>query len=199
MNVREYLPKGKYLVLVLLSILLVTPFLAYAQGVPPIGVTKSNRNPLQIAILHWYDANLAASFPTGNTPGPIAFDGANMWVANNHDNNVYKIRASDGALLGTFGVSITSPQGLAFDGANIWVSNGSSNANGIVTKLRASDGTVQGTFTSIAGAYGVAFDGSNIWVTNDDPNNPLVNKLRASDGTMLGSFPVGLSPPRSDL
>jgi DNA-binding beta-propeller fold protein YncE len=37
----------------------------------------------------------------------------------------------------------THPESVAFDGANIWVSNyGSNNA----TKLRASDGTVLGTF-----------------------------------------------------
>ena len=34
--------------------------------------------------------------------------------------------------------------GVAFDGANIWVANGGSNT---VTKLRASDGALQGTFS----------------------------------------------------
>jgi hypothetical protein len=35
---------------------------------------------------------------------------------------VSKLRASDGALLGTFAVG-TNPSALAFDGANIWVAN----------------------------------------------------------------------------
>jgi hypothetical protein len=35
---------------------------------------------------------------------------------------VSKLRASDGALLGTFAVGNT-PFGVAFDGANIWVAN----------------------------------------------------------------------------
>jgi DNA-binding beta-propeller fold protein YncE len=35
-----------------------------------------------------------------------------------------------------------------------------------VTKLRASDGKVLGTFSVGRGPEGVAFDGANIWVAN---------------------------------
>jgi len=33
-----------------------------------------------------------------------AFDGANVWVVNDNSNKVTKLRASDGAVLGTFAV-----------------------------------------------------------------------------------------------
>jgi len=49
-----------------------------------------------------------------------------------------------------------------------------------VTKLRASDGVVQGSFAVGSYPNGVAFDGANIWVSNG--NNGTVTKLRASDG-----------------
>ena len=62
-------------------------------------------------------------------------------MANASSNNVTKLRANDGAALGTFTVG-TNPQGVASDGANIWVANLASNN---VTKLRASDGAVLGT------------------------------------------------------
>ncbi len=39
--------------------------------------------------------------------------------------DVTKLRASDGANLGTFPVG-TRPLGVAFDGANIWVANSGS-------------------------------------------------------------------------
>ena len=52
----------------------------------------------------------------------MAFDGANIWVANTVDGTVTELRASDGATLGTFKVGI-GPTGVAFDGANIWVAN----------------------------------------------------------------------------
>jgi DNA-binding beta-propeller fold protein YncE len=73
------------------------------------------------------------SFPAGNDPQFLAFDGANIWVTNSGDDTVTKLRASDGTNLGTFPVG-TGPLGIIFDGANIWVANYSS-AN--VTKLRA--------------------------------------------------------------
>jgi len=67
----------------------------------------------------------------GNRPYDVAFDGANIWVANFNSNNVTKLRARDGSTLGTFGAG-SAPQGVAFDGANIWVTNAFSNT---VSKL----------------------------------------------------------------
>ncbi len=52
---------------------------------------------------------------------------------------------------------------MAFDGANIWTANF---GDGTVTKLRANDGEVLGTFKAGAAPYGVTFDGANIWVSN---------------------------------
>ena len=81
--------------------------------------------------------------------------------------------------------------GVAFDGANIWVSNLAGNN---VTKLRASDGTVAGTFSVGTSPTGLAFDGANIWVANVEGNT--VTKLRASDGAVLATFPVPKQPER---
>jgi hypothetical protein len=44
------------------------------------GVVSSAQNPLQIALLHWYDANLTAQFPN---PYGVANEGASIWVADN--------------------------------------------------------------------------------------------------------------------
>ena len=151
------------------------------QGPPGAGL-----NPLQIATLRWYECSQnGQAFAVGNGPQGVAFDGANIWVANYGSNNVTKLRASDGATLGTFSVG-TSPNGIAFDGANIWVTNYGSNN---VSKLRASDGFTLGTYSVGTGPASVAFDGANIWVAN--PNSSNVTKLRASDGTSLGTFNVG--------
>ena len=72
------------------------------------------------------------------------------------------------------------PVGIAFDGANIWTAN---RGSGTVTKLRASDGQLLGTFNAPIEPYGIAFDGENIWVSGN-----YVNVLRASDGVSLGLF-----------
>ena len=66
--------------------------------------------------------DLIQDFPVGNSPGGITFDGTNIWCANEEDDTVTKLRASDGTLQGTFPVG-RSPRFLAFDGANIWVTN----------------------------------------------------------------------------
>ena len=62
------------------------------------GVTVSNRNPLQIALLHWYDANLTTAFHVSHAPLGLAFDGASIWVTNAFANAVTKLRANLGEL-----------------------------------------------------------------------------------------------------
>jgi len=152
------------------------------QGIPGLGF-----NPLQVALLRWYEANQTGNqFSVGTKPSGVAFDGANIWVANWRSSNVTELLASDGTTLGTYPVG-SGPAGVAFDGASIWVVN---NGSGNVTKLRASDGTTLGTYPVGSWPYAVAFDGANIWVTNGDN----VTKLRASDGTTLGTYPVGSGP-----
>ena len=61
-----------------------------------------------------------------------------------------------------------------------------------VTKLRAGDGTVLGTFSVGTQPEGLAFGGANTWVTNFGGNS--VTKLASSDGTPLGTFSVGQKP-----
>jgi hypothetical protein len=116
---------------------------------------------LKVALLKWYPANLTTSFKVGQNPYGIAFDGANMWVTNNGDNTVRKLRANDGATLGTFSVGV-QPMGVALDGANIWVANSFDNT---ATKLRASDrATSEWAGIDVSaknrGAVGPAFSGS---------------------------------------
>ena len=97
-----------------------TGFVGDGSGLTNIQSSQiAGPNPLQIALLRWYEASQnGASFAVGSAPFGVAFDGANIWVANSGGNNVTKLPASDGANLGTFAVG-DSPQGVAFDGANI--------------------------------------------------------------------------------
>src|SRR5258708_18908625 len=60
---------------------LVSPISA-PQALPLVGVTSSTKNPLQIAILYWYNANLTTTFGVGTEPFAVAFDGFSMWVTN---------------------------------------------------------------------------------------------------------------------
>src|SRR5712671_7240804 len=79
-------------ILLLLGLLGIVPFLTRSHGqsagetpapaqIRPIGVVTSTKNPLQIALLHWYNANTTTQFTAGSAPYGVAFDGANIWVA----------------------------------------------------------------------------------------------------------------------
>jgi outer membrane protein assembly factor BamB len=132
----------------------------------------ANRGLDTLTKLRASDGGLVQRVPLGRQTQPqaLAFDGANIWAAGAFG-SVFKLRASDGAVLGTFSIG-GSPQGIAFDGANIWVTKSTSNS---VAKLRASDGAVLGTFAVGSSPIGIAFDGANIWVANQSSNS--VSKL----------------------
>jgi hypothetical protein len=159
---------------------------ALAQG----GVTNSTKNPQQIAILHWYDANLTTNL-SGLQPNGVLFDGANLWVTSyrNASGTLVKLRASDGAVLGTFALSFhsvgVSRIRMAYDGANIWLASSDT-----VLKVRASDGAILASIATPASPGYMVFDGANIWVTGGGAINNL-RKFRASDGALLGTFTIG--------
>src|SRR5438045_16570 len=62
------------------------------------------------------------SFPVEPNPEGLAFDGENIWATSVGSNNVTKLRASDGALLGIFPAGGPNTY-IVFDGSNIWVTN----------------------------------------------------------------------------
>ena len=51
----------------------------------------------QLGTLGWY----SSIYATGNSPRGTVFDGANIWTANSGSNNVSKLNAATGALIGT--------------------------------------------------------------------------------------------------
>src|SRR5450631_376212 len=85
-------------------------------GVPQGPGGAGGPNPAQLAILRWYPTNrVGSSYAVGNLPVGIAFDGANLWVANEGASTVTKLRASDGSLVGTYPVG-QKPVAIAYDG-----------------------------------------------------------------------------------
>jgi DNA-binding beta-propeller fold protein YncE len=105
------------------------------------------------------------TFNVGTNPRGIAFDGANMWVANSGQLSVTKLRASDGAFLGSFAEcnNCGNPLQIAFDGAQMWVTT----STGHLKRYRVSDGREVGNhFIPSGNLRGIAFDGANIWVAH---------------------------------
>jgi hypothetical protein len=122
-------------------------------------------------------------FPGGN-PAGLASDGHNVWVADQSGLVIVR-RNSDGGVVRSVSIG-GEPWALAFDGSNMWVSN---IGNNTVTKIRAHDFAVLGTFPTQSGPFSITFDGANIWVGNLYSHS--VTELRACDGTHLGTFATG--------
>ncbi len=145
--------------------------------------------PESVAILRWYPINQTpAEFSVGQQPAGAAFDGANMWIANSQSGNVTKLRAGDGAAMGTFVVG-GAPSWMIFDGANMWVNNGSS-----LVKLRAGDGQPLGAFNVGPAPQQMAFDGVSIWVVLFGFPQGTLAKVRPRDGAVLGIVPLSFPP-----
>ena len=110
-----------------------------------------------------------------DTPGAMAFDGTNMWVAyeNSSSGHISKV-APNGTVTTTGGLDISNAIGLfaqddhasiAFDGTNMWV--GAANSNFAAYKLDkvSPTGTVS-SYTANADISGLAYDGTKIWAGN---------------------------------
>jgi outer membrane lipoprotein-sorting protein len=131
----------------------------------------SNSISNNVTKLRASDGTLLGTYSVGLSPHGIAFDGENIWVVNTSSNNVMKLRKADGFILGTYPVS-NSPWEIAFDGDNMLVTTGA----GQVVKLRAYDGTNQGTIDLGPGSSSfnpLLFDGSSFWIGLTGANKAL--------------------------
>jgi DNA-binding beta-propeller fold protein YncE len=110
----------------------------------------------------------------------IEFDGTHIWLTSIGSDSLLKLRASDGARVGTYLVG-ENPEHLVFDGTHIWVSSRKrwipDKYSGTVMRLRASDGAVIGTYPVGNYPRDLAFDGAHIWVSNHDDHT--VSKICA--------------------
>ena len=70
----------------------------------------------------------------------MAFDGTNIWVANNTSSTLSRINPASASVTETVDLPPGSgPIGLAFDGVNLWVSN---NTTDTVSRIDVGRGTV---------------------------------------------------------
>jgi hypothetical protein len=155
------------------------------------GMGQVNRyDPALVATLRWDLLPRGyGDFEVGHDPVAIAFDGSNIWVANEASKSVTKLRAADGASLGTYQVG-TEPKAIAFDGSNIWVAN---YFDSTVTKLSASNGQVLGTFASGGmGPQALVAVGKIIWILNR--NSSTITQLNVR-GEVVGHLSI---PDRSN-
>jgi hypothetical protein len=142
-----------------------------------LSAMAQSSNPLQVALNRWYVANEVVHFSTfydstGNahalsTPSGMAFDGSNLWIGNEGNNTVMKVRASDGQFLATY--TVDNPGSLAFDGQRIWVNHRTSSGGNTVSVLFASDGVPALNDITVGNMPDqMVWDGWGLWVVARD-------------------------------
>lgn len=148
-------------------------------------------NPIQVALLRWYQANTAALINSCHAQG-LAFDGSHIWAGCPSASTIQEFNSSDGAHINTISLGAgVNPNYLLYDGANVWAAN----SNGTVTEVSASTGAIVRTVTVGANPANMAFDGANVWVMNSGSNS--VSIIQAVTGTVTShalsscNFPWG--------
>ncbi|HKF44732.1 MAG TPA: S-layer homology domain-containing protein [Thermoanaerobaculia bacterium] len=102
----------------------------------------------------------------GSLPNLPASDGSDVWVPNNGDNTVSRVRASDGRLLETWTGAGSALSALCALGSVFVSGNG---APGRLYRIdpRQSAGAVTTVASNLGGfPYQIAFDGGRIWTAN---------------------------------
>jgi len=135
------------------------------------------------------------SYPVGDEPRALLFDGSSLWVANFFDNSLTKLAVSDcgsapdvcGQSLGTIEVD-DLPVALAFDGDNLWVA---SSLEQTVSAVSPASGEIIGRYALPHVPSALAWDGESLWSANAIAGT--VTKI-ASDGQILADIEVGKAP-----
>lgn len=149
------------------------------------------------------DGKTVAHFPlrsaagvSAQSPIAIAFDGANMWTANNGSNSVSRITPVGVVTHFTLPAG-AQPMDIAFDGTNMWTANfGTHN----VTRIGPTGVTTSfGGLPANSQPMSIAFDGVNLWTANARTSN--VSRIAvASTGSTVSvtTFPLAAnSGPRA--
>ncbi len=126
-----------------------------------------------------------ATSSLGGFPSDIAFDGTNLWTANNAGS--VSIISLPSYTVNTVTTGFTDPNGILYDGTNIWVTDYSA---GTLLQLNA-NGTVVLTVAVGSGPGLPAFDGINIWVPNFAGNSITV--VQASTGNVVATITADAS------
>src|ERR1041384_1255169 len=135
----------------------------------------------------------AVSLNATAVPHDIVCDGLDLWISDENA-RVFRVRASDGTLLGTW-TGATGARGLIAAAGRIFVAAdlGSANPGKIyVINPEAAPGPVS-VFENDTGAqpFEITFDGANLWTAN--PQSGSISRVNV--GTLVDSTFTGFTNP----
>jgi len=134
----------------------------------------------------------------GDVVGRLADDGSYVWATLEQANEVFKIDASTGLVVGSAITGIDYPVGITSDGANVWVASyGSSAGDNTVTEINAATAVIENTITVGMGPYNIFTDGTDVWVADrGDSTSPgdTISVIDAATGLVTNTITVGSQP-----
>ncbi|MFC2107977.1 YncE family protein [Candidatus Bipolaricaulota bacterium] len=151
------------------------------------------RNPRQIGMLKWYEANLSQeTIKTDDHPAGLAFDGESIWVGHENAQAAIRISPSDGHKE-TYSWSTLelTDRGLVCDGVRIWGATGNPEWL-VLVGLDPDDKDMEMLFSqapagdSDVAVTGLAFDGIHVWVATLE----AVYQFNVSEAILLNETEV---------
>lgn len=129
------------------------------------------------------------------TPGPcptgLAFDGKNLWLADNFTDKIYKIDPESGDVLKSFDSPGQHPEGLAWDGNNLWhIDSGEKYMYLLDPETGKALSILESNSTH---PRDLAWDGEYIWIA--DYGKDILIKVSKEDGMMVQNFPSPAGEP----
>src|SRR5262249_19896298 len=132
----------------------------------------------------------------GSGSDGVASDGADLWVANNTDDTVSRVRASDGKLLETWTGATRAVAVLAGPMGSVFVAGASGGSTGQLSRITPAQpaGAVTTVATTEFPSGAMAFDGARIWTTNSSSVSIITPGPVTPWTTTTGTFVGGVSP-----
>lgn len=152
------------------------------------------RGSLRAALNQYWttqDGSNIALTAVGDNPRLVQSDGADVWVANNDDGTVSRVRGKDGKLIDTW-TGMPNPFGVLCARGKVYVTGGI--ANGTLYVINPQDnGGIASSIASIGNSpQGIAYDGSRIWTANAGGSVSMIGV----GGTPVTTVTAGLVSPQ---
>ncbi len=145
------------------------------------------------SVLSW--AKVGDILKVIKTPGPcptgLAFDGQNLWLADNYTDKIYKIDPEQGKILKIFDCPGHHPEGLAWDGEYLWHID-----TGEKSMYRLDPKTGKALFileSNSSSPRDLAWDGSLVWII--DYGRDILLGVSPEDGMMVKNHPSPAQEP----
>jgi hypothetical protein len=141
------------------------------------------------------DANSLTLTDVGDDPQSVEFDGTDLWVANNANASVMRIRPSDGKLLDTW-TGATNARAIVCAMGRIFITGQTIPGRLYMIDPTQPAGAVTTLFSTLDNdPLGIAFDGSRIWTANYGSGGSSSVSIVTLNPTTVTTVTTGFNQP----